>query len=96
MKLLLQSLAQKGGYDEGDFTLRLDVELLARMDGTPYSGPGGYTNQSFREVYAERVRQGRPWGQTGGFADTPPRPLSESFSWRPGLPATLKAPSCRP
>src|SRR5512136_1989667 len=50
MKLLLQSLAEKGRYDEGDFTRRLDEELLSRMDGTPYSGPGGYTNQSFRDV----------------------------------------------
>jgi ADP-ribosylglycohydrolase len=70
MKLLLQSLAENGGYDEGNFTRRLDGELLPRMDGTPYSGPGGYTNQSFREVYAARVRQGKAWGQCGGYADT--------------------------
>jgi ADP-ribosylglycohydrolase len=70
MKLLLQSLAERGRYDEADFTRRLDEELLARIDGTPYSGPGGYTNQSFREIFAARVQQGKPWGETGGYADT--------------------------
>jgi len=67
---LLRSVAGCGGYDEGDFTRRLDENILRQMNGTPYSGPGGYTNQSIRELYQARVILGRTWGQTGDYADT--------------------------
>ncbi len=67
---LLRSVVEKRGYDEGDFTRRLDEKFLQQMDGTPYSGPGGYTNQSILELYRARVKQGRPWGKTGDYADT--------------------------
>lgn len=66
---LLRSLVERGGWDAGDFTVRLDEKFLARMDGTPYSGPGGYTNQGMRDAFAAR-KEGRPWGESGGFADT--------------------------
>src|SRR5262249_10125479 len=39
MLLLLRSVAERGGYEEHDFTSRLDDELLAKMDGQPFSGP---------------------------------------------------------
>ncbi|MGO9019790.1 MAG: ADP-ribosylglycohydrolase family protein [Syntrophobacteraceae bacterium] len=67
---LLRSVVEKGGYDEEDFTRRLDEKFLRQMDGDAYSGPGGYTNQSIRELYQARVEQGRPWGKTGDYADT--------------------------
>ncbi len=67
---LLRSIVEKRGYDEGDFTSILDEKFLRKMDGTAYSGPGGYTNQSIRELYQARVVQGRPWGKTGDYADT--------------------------
>lgn len=67
---LLRSLTARGEYDQEDFTARLDAKFLARMDGTPYSGPGGYTNQGFRDAHQARVAEGKPWGQTGGYADT--------------------------
>ncbi|PKN08609.1 MAG: ADP-ribosylglycohydrolase [Deltaproteobacteria bacterium HGW-Deltaproteobacteria-8] len=67
---LLRSLTARGEYDQKDFTARLDAKFLARMDGTPYSGPGGYTNQGFRDAHQARVAEGKPWGQTGGYADT--------------------------
>lgn len=70
MLLLLRSIAERGGYDEGDFTRRLDEELLPRLNGDAFSGPGGYTNHSFRQVWQARVKEGRPWGETGGNADT--------------------------
>lgn len=70
LRLLLRSLVERGGYDEGDFCRRLDQELLPLLDGTPISGPGGYTSQSIRETWRRRVEQGRPWGETGGPADT--------------------------
>ena len=67
---LLRSVVEKSGYDEEDFTRRLDEKFLRQMDGTAYSGPGGYTNQSIRELYQARVKQGRPRGETGDYADT--------------------------
>ena len=67
---LLESLAEKGEYDEADFTRRLDERILSNMDGSAHSGPGGYTNQSIRELYRARITEGRPWGRTGDYADT--------------------------
>ena len=70
MLLLLRSLAECGTYDEADFTRRLDEDLLPKLNGEAFSGPGGYTNHSFRQVWQARVREGKPWGETGGNADT--------------------------
>ena len=70
MKLLLRSVAESGTYDGADFTRRLDEELLPKLNGEPFAGPGGYTNHSFRQVWQARVREGKPWGETGGNADT--------------------------
>ena len=70
LRLLLRSLVERGDYDETDFCHRLDEELLPLLDGTPVSGPGGYTSQSIRNLWRQRVREGIPWGQTGGNADT--------------------------
>ncbi|QEM70257.1 ADP-ribosylglycohydrolase family protein [Geobacter sp. FeAm09] len=70
LRLLVASLVERGGYDEADFCRRMDGELLPLLDGTPISGPGGYTSQSIRELWRRRVEQGRPWGETGGHADT--------------------------
>lgn len=69
LKLLLGSLVERGEYDEADFCRRMDEELLPLLDGTPVSGPGGYTSQSIRELWKRRVVQNLPWGQTGGQAD---------------------------
>ena len=69
LKLLLSSLVERDGYDEADFCRRVDEELLPLLDGTPVSGPGGYTSQSIRELWRRRVQQKLPWGQTGGHAD---------------------------
>lgn len=70
LKLLLVSLVECRGYDEADFCHRMDRDLLPLLDGTPISGPGGYTSQSIRELWRQRVVQNLPWGQTGGHADT--------------------------
>ena len=70
LKLTLRSLVACGQYDEADFCRRMDEELLPLLDGTPFNGPGGYTSQSIRELWRLRVAQQRPWGQTGGHADT--------------------------
>jgi ADP-ribosylglycohydrolase len=68
--LLLRSLVDCVVYDEADFCRRMDEELFPLLDGTPVSGPGGYTSQSIRETWRRRVQQKLPWGQTGGHADT--------------------------
>ncbi len=70
LKLMLRSLAERGGYDEADFCRRMDEELFPLLDGTPMNGPGGYTSQSIRDAWRKRVQQKLPWGQTGGHADT--------------------------
>ena len=69
LELLLGSLVERGGYDEADFCRLLDTELLPFLNGSPVSGPGGYTSQSIRELWRQRVRQQLPWGRTGGHAD---------------------------
>jgi ADP-ribosylglycohydrolase len=69
LKLLITSLVDRGEYDEADFCRRMDEDLLPLLDGTPVSGPGGYTSQSIRELWRQRVQQQLPWGQTGGPAD---------------------------
>ena len=70
MLMLLRSLAEHGDYVEEDFTRRLDEELFPQLDGTPFHGPGGYTNHSIRQVWAARAEHGKPWGEAAGNADT--------------------------
>ena len=70
LTLMLRSLVDCGGYDAADFCRRMDEDLFPLLDGTPVSGPGGYTSQSIREAWRLRVQQNLPWGQTGGHADT--------------------------
>lgn len=70
LDLLAESLAERGGYDATDFCRRLDEELFPQLDGTPMAGPGGYTSQSIRETYRLRIKQGLPWGECAGLADT--------------------------
>ena len=70
MTLLLRSVAGRDGYDEADWTGRMDGEFLPRLDGTPHGGPGGYTNQDMRDVYRRRVVEGRPWGECASPVDT--------------------------
>ena len=70
LKLMVQSLTTRGGYDEKDFCRRMDEDLFPLLDGKPVSGPGAYTSQSIREAWRRRVQQGLDWGETGGHADT--------------------------
>ncbi len=70
LTLMIRSLIDRGGYDADDFCRRMDKELFPLLDGTPVSGPGGFTSQSIREVWRQRVQQKLPWEQTGSHADT--------------------------
>ena len=68
--LLLRSVADCGAYDQDDFTRQLDEKILPLLNGTAKFGPGGFTNQSLRETWLNRVKLGKPWGQCAGLADT--------------------------
>ncbi len=68
--MLLRSTVANGGYDEADFCQHLDEALFPLLDGTPMSGPGGYTSQSIREAWRRRVKHEKSWQETGGHADT--------------------------
>ncbi|MGE4293954.1 MAG: ADP-ribosylglycohydrolase family protein [Desulfovibrio sp.] len=70
LRMTVQSLVERGGYDQDDFCRRLDQELFPLLDGTPVSGPGNYTSQSIRGAWERRVRQGLGWDMTGSNADT--------------------------
>ncbi|MEZ0297533.1 MAG: ADP-ribosylglycohydrolase family protein [Candidatus Methylacidiphilales bacterium] len=69
-EILLLSVVEKGGYDEADFCRCLEEKLFSCLDGTPMSGPGGYTSQSIREAWKRRVVEKKSWQETGGHADT--------------------------
>ena len=69
LALTLRSLVERGGYDEADFTRRMDEELFPLLDGTPVEragrlyepvDPGGLEKASPAETAL---------GQTGGHAD---------------------------
>jgi ADP-ribosylglycohydrolase len=64
--LLLESVAECGGYNEDDYTRRLD-DLFATLDGTPFSG--GYTDSAMRYVWKAR-HLGIDWSEAGSFQDT--------------------------
>lgn len=64
--LLLQSLAEKGQYEESDFTTKLDA-FLDTLDGTPQGGR--YTDIAMREVWQAR-KAGIAWDEAAGSADT--------------------------
>jgi len=70
LEMMLRSVVERGGYDEGDFCRRMDEELFPLLDGTPMNGPGGYTSQSIRHAWKRRVKEGAPWGQLASHADT--------------------------
>lgn len=65
-RLLLASLAERGGYDVGDVTRRLD-DLLGTLDGTITGGR--VTDLAMREVWSAR-RRGVPWSEAGSLAET--------------------------
>ncbi|MEZ4520646.1 MAG: ADP-ribosylglycohydrolase family protein [Thermomicrobiales bacterium] len=63
---LLDSVADRGGYDDADYTSRLD-ELFETLDGSAMSGR--FTDWAVRDTWANR-KEGKPWGEAGSRADT--------------------------
>lgn len=97
---LLASVAANDGYDQDDFTRRMDENILAHTDGTAYSGPGGYTSISIRELHQARVKEGLSWSETGGYADTTEAAeravvLAARYARNPGLAAELTGKNVR-
>jgi ADP-ribosylglycohydrolase len=70
LKLTVESLVSRSGYDEADFCRRLEEDLFPKLDGKPKNGPGGYTSHSIRDTWQKRVVEKRPWSDTAGNADT--------------------------
>lgn len=70
LKLLVKSLVDQGRYEHEHFCEALERDLFSQIDGSPKSGPGGYTSQSIREAWKRRVKEGKDWSETGGNADT--------------------------
>jgi ADP-ribosylglycohydrolase len=98
--LLLRSMAECGGYEQSDFTRRLDEQLLPFLNGQPKFGPGGYTNQSLRETWVKRVKLGKPWGECAGLADTSEAAergvvIAARYAADPVAAATQAAANCR-
>jgi len=97
--ILLRSVIDNSGYIEADFTARLEAELFTKLDGTARSGPGGYTNQSIREVFA-KIKAGREWSSCAGEVDTTEAAeraivLSILYSKTPRMVAATVASNCR-
>jgi ADP-ribosylglycohydrolase len=70
LKLTVESLVSRSGYDEADFCRRLEEDLFSKLDGTPSHGPGGYTSHSIRNAWRKRVVEKVPWRGFAGNADT--------------------------
>jgi len=70
LKLMVQSLVEEGDYNQKAFCKKLDSDLFTKIDGIATHGIGGYTSQSIRKVYQQRVKQGLPWSEVGSRADT--------------------------
>ena len=70
LKMTVESLVAREGYDQGDFCRRLDEDLFPKLNGKPNHGPGGYTSQSIRNAWRKRVVEKRPWTECAGNSDT--------------------------
>jgi ADP-ribosyl-[dinitrogen reductase] hydrolase len=66
LSLLMESVVECNGYNEKDFTNRLD-DLLATLDGSQEGGR--YTDEDMRDVWHGR-RDGFDWAHVGGFSYT--------------------------
>jgi len=66
LKLMINSILENDAYNQEDFCKKLDTDLFTKIDGIPTHGPGGYTSQSIREVYKQRVTQDKRWSEVAG------------------------------
>lgn len=70
LKLMINPLLENKKYNHDAFCKSLDENLFTKIDGIPTHGPGGYTSQSIRTVYKQRVEQKLSWSDVGSHADT--------------------------
>ena len=67
-QFLLETLSEKGEYNEEDFCSRWDA-LLATLDGTRQGGR--YTGKAMVDVWRNRVVMKKPWSESASrFGDT--------------------------
>ena len=67
-QFLMETLNDKGEYNEEDFCSRFD-DLLSTLDGT--SQGGRYTQKDVCDVYRNRIKMKKPWKESGSlFGDT--------------------------
>ena len=64
--MLMESVANCAGYDEADYTARLD-DFLGTLDGTDLSG--GFSDRAVRRLWKHR-KLGLPWGKSGDITET--------------------------
>ena len=67
MIMLMESVAEKGTYDENDYTVRFD-EFLKTIDGASLSGR--FTDRAIVDTWHNR-KAGIPWSDAGSMTDTP-------------------------
>lgn len=70
LALTVESLLHARGYDEDDFKRRFERDIFERIDGSPMSGPGGYTSQSVREAFIRWRASDGDWIGISGPADS--------------------------
>lgn len=70
LALTIDSLLHAEGYDEQDFRQRFEREIFEAIDGSPMSGPGGYTSQSVREAFFRWRANDGDWTGLAGPADS--------------------------
>lgn len=74
LHLTLLSLVENQGYKHADFCRRLEQDLFTKLDFSPLDasakqGPGGYTSQSIRETWHNRIARQLSWETCAGDAD---------------------------
>jgi ADP-ribosylglycohydrolase len=76
----LRSVAERGAYDEKDFTRRLDEELLPKLDGEAFADPSGGAVLHVISGGGQNVSQvcltGALVGAQVGLSGIPPRFIS--------------------
>ena len=90
-QFLLETLKEKGEYDEQDFCSRVDA-LLATLDGTRKGGR--YTQKDMVDVWKNRVVLKKPWSESssphGDTTDSCVRAAALAARYHTDLPTLVK------
>lgn len=90
-QFLLETLKEKGGYEEEDFCSRVDA-LLATLDGTRKGGR--YTQKDMVDVWKNRVVLKKPWSESssphGDTTDSCVRAAALAARYHDDLPTLVR------